>query len=61
MFGGIKVGYTKYLLGYSLGYLAITLMLYFIFETYSLKSLAGSLLGLVIFALVLKAILKKGN
>ena len=51
--------FTKYLLGYSLGYIAVILLVYFIFDWFSLSFILGSVMGIGLFSFVLKGLLKK--
>lgn len=53
--------FTKYLLGYSLGYIVVVLLVYFIFDWFSLTFIVGSVMGIGLFAFVLKGLLKKEN
>ncbi|WP_168193780.1 hypothetical protein [Lysinibacillus sp. SGAir0095] len=55
------MAYTKYLLAYSLGYIAVTLMLYFLFDWFSFTFLISSFFGLLLFAFILKGLLKTDN
>lgn len=56
--GGINVVFTKYLVGYSLGYIVVSLI-YFIFDWFSLTFILGSVMGIGLFALMLKGLFKK--
>ena len=51
--------FTKYLLVYSLGYIAAMLIAYFIFDWFSLSFILGSVMGIGLFVLVLKGLFKK--
>ncbi|MGE7023237.1 hypothetical protein [Solibacillus cecembensis] len=53
--------FTKFLLVYSIGYLAAILITYFLFDWYSLTFVVGSLMGIGLFAVILKGLLRRGS
>lgn len=53
--------FKKYVLGYSAGYIVAMLMIYFIFDWFSLSFALSSLMGIVLFAFILKRLMKKDN
>ncbi|MEJ9233279.1 hypothetical protein LAV79_28685 [Peribacillus butanolivorans] len=49
----------KYIIGFSAGYIAVMIIVYFTFDYFSWSYAVGSLTGIVLFALIVKVLRRK--